>query len=210
MMEDGLRWLLTKSKLEPNSMKGFKRGRMSKPTLSTLQDVFLQKPEESLSLIEHLLWGGCHSVDRDTCSTEQTLGTLLAWSVRLNRQMTAGKNHRHPVSYMPQSSRKQTDSCVNAGKLVSSLPSLTHSGHCFPTDVTVTPFFLPAGPNMGITPNKLNCYTWDVSASAWSYWAMIGWSHWPQHIINHCCLQVPWFFLPLLVSQGPILWWISP
>lgn len=55
--------------------------------------------------------------------------------------------------------QQEADSCVNAGKLISSLPSLTHSGHCFPTDVTVTPFLLPAGPNMGITPNKLNCYT---------------------------------------------------
>lgn len=89
--------------------------------------------------------------------------------MRLNRQMTAEKNHRHPESYMPQSIRKQTDSCVNAGKLVSSLPSLIHSGHCFPADVMVTPLSLPAGPNMGITPNKLNGYTWDVSALAWSY-----------------------------------------
>lgn len=29
------------------------------------------------------------------------------------------------------------------------------------------------------------------------YWAMIGWSHWPQPIINHCRLQVPQvFFFP--------------
>lgn len=45
------------------------------------------------------------------------------------------------------------------------------------------------------------------------YWVMIGWSHWPQPIINHCCLQVPqaFFFYPLslLVSQGPLPWWIS-
>lgn len=35
------------------------------------------------------------------------------------------------------------------------------------------------------------------------YWAMIGWSHWPQPIINHCRLQVPqvffFFFPPLLL-----------
>lgn len=34
------------------------------------------------------------------------------------------------------------------------------------------------------------------------YWAMIGWSHWAQPIINHCRLQVPEVFFPplLLIS----------
>lgn len=46
---------MTLKKLQPNYIEDFRRGRISKPALSTTQDVFFLKQKESLSLAEELL-----------------------------------------------------------------------------------------------------------------------------------------------------------
>lgn len=68
---------------------------------------------------------------------------------------------------------------------------------------------LPASPGIG---NKLKWIRSTLTTSPFHlrtlgpvsflpYWAMIGWSHWPQSVINHCRLQVPQVFSPsLLIS----------
>lgn len=114
-------------------------------------------------------------------------------ALRTSGQWWREKKYRHSVNSTPRLSWR-AGRCLSVGKNIPFIPPPARCTLAASADIGNKPKWIRSA----LTTSPFHLRT-PGPVSFLPYWAMIGWSHWPQPIINHCRLQVPQIFFPSLL-----------